>query len=100
MHIGTISSKGQLVIPKKMRRILHLSSGQKVVIILDKDHLEIIPLPENPAEAFCGYFKKGSSLVNALLKERMEDNKREEKDSVRFLRTSRLPGKRKKLSKS
>lgn len=91
MPIVTLSSKGQLVIPKEIREALGVKPGQKVFFKIVKDHLvEIAPLPEDPIRHFCGIFKEGSSLTGALLKEREEDKKREEKRFNRFLRTSRI----------
>ena len=91
MPIVTLSSKGQLVIPKEIREALGVKPGKKVFFKMVKDHLvEIVPLPEDPVRHFCGIFKEGSSLTGALLKERGEDKKREEKKLNRFLRTSRV----------
>jgi AbrB family looped-hinge helix DNA binding protein len=88
MAIVTISSKGQLVIPKEIRESLHINPKQKVLLKVTKDHVEMQPLPENPIEYFCGIFKEGSSLTKALLKERKEDRKREEKKFTRLFRAS------------
>ena len=91
MPISTLSSKGQLVIPKEIREALGVKPGQKVFFKIVKDHLvEIAPLPEDPVRHFCGIFKEGPSLTRALLKEREEDRKREEKKLNRFIRTSRV----------
>jgi AbrB family looped-hinge helix DNA binding protein len=91
MPISTLSSKGQLVIPKEIRDALGVKPGQKVFFKIVKDHLvEIAPLPEDPVRHFCGIFKGGPSLTGALLKERREDRKREEKKLNRFIRTSRV----------
>ena len=91
MRIVTLSSKGQLVIPKEIREALGIKPRQKVLFKIVKDHLvEIAPLPENPVRHFCGIFKKGSSLTGALLKEREEDKRREGKKHNRFFRTSRI----------
>lgn len=91
MPIVTLSSKGQLVIPKKIREALGIKPRQKVFFKIVKDHLvEIAPLPEDPVRHFCGIFKEGPSLTGALLKEREEDKKREDKKLNRLIRTSRV----------
>ena len=91
MPISTLSSKGQLVIPKEIREALGVKPGQRVFFKIVKDHLvEIAPLPEDPVRHFCGIFKEGPSLTRALLREREEDKKREEKKLNRFVRTSRI----------
>ena len=91
MPIVTLSSKGQLVIPKKIREALGIKPRQKVFFKIVKDHLvEIAPLPDDPVRHFCGIFKEGSSLTGALLKERKEDKKREGEKYHRFFRTSRV----------
>ena len=94
MPIVTISSKGQLVIPKHVRKILRIKPKQKVLLKIVEDRAELIPIPENPVEAFCGVFEKGSSLTDALLKERKEECEHEKKGSARFVRSTRLSKKR------
>lgn len=94
MPIVTVSSKGQFVIPKAIREALHIKPKQKVLLKMGKGHAELIPVPEHPVDAFCGAFEKGPSLVDALLKERKEELNREEKDTSRLLRPSRIPKKR------
>jgi len=79
MPITTVSSKGQLVIPKEIRDILGIKPKQKVILKVVKDHAVIEPLPDDPVEYFCGIFKEGTSLTRTLLKERKEDKRREEK---------------------
>ena len=43
MEAMAISPKFQIVIPKKVRELLHLIPGQKVQIVPYEDRLEIIP---------------------------------------------------------
>ncbi|MEW5818291.1 MAG: AbrB/MazE/SpoVT family DNA-binding domain-containing protein [Spirochaetota bacterium] len=90
MPIVTVSSKGQLVIPKEIRDTLNIKPKQKVLLKVTKGHVEIEPLPEDPIEHFCGIFEDGSSLTGVLLKAREEDKKLEEKNLARFVRPSRL----------
>lgn len=88
MTIATVSSKGQLVIPKEIRDTLGIKPKQKVILKVVKGHAVIEPLPEDTVEYFCGVFKEGTSLTKALLKEREEDKRREEKKVARLLRPS------------
>ena len=90
MPAAIISSKGQLVIPKEIRDILGIKPKQKVLLKIVKNHAVIEPLPEKPVEVFCGIFKDGTSLTRALLRQRREDKKHEEKVPVGLLRPSRI----------
>ncbi len=73
MPTVTVSPKGQIVVPKEVREALGIKPSQKLFIKVVKDHAEIIPLPKDPVEGFCGIFSKGSSLTKALLRERKEE---------------------------
>jgi AbrB family looped-hinge helix DNA binding protein len=87
MPTVTVSSKGQLVIPKEVREALGIKPKQKVVLKVVQGHAEIEPLPEDPIEYLCGIFKDHPvSLTAELLKDRQEDKKHEEKKFVRRLR--------------
>ena len=97
MPVVTVSSKGQLVIPKKMRDALGIKAKQKVNLKLVENHVEMEPLPKDPVEYFCGIFSEGSSLTEALLRDRREDKEREEEKNPRFLRPSGISKKRNKL---
>lgn len=96
MTIVKASSKGQIVLPKEIRRKLDIRPGQKVVLRLVGDHAEIKPLPRDPIESLLGIFKDyPGSLANELLTERRKDREREEADIARFARRSGLPQRRK-----
>lgn len=46
MEISTISSKYQVVIPRKIRAQYHLKPGQKVAFIPHKNSLRLVVVPE------------------------------------------------------
>lgn len=94
MSIVTTSTKGQVVIPKEEREKIGLKPGTKVMVKAVDDHVEIYPLPEDPIEYFCGIFKEGPSLTEALLKDRKEELRREEEKIARHLRSSGLSKRR------
>jgi AbrB family looped-hinge helix DNA binding protein len=77
MNIVTSSSRGQIVIPKNIRNELRIGPGKKLLIKTEGDHAILMPLPDDPVEHFCGYFKDRSSLTKALLDERAKDRDRE-----------------------
>jgi AbrB family looped-hinge helix DNA binding protein len=94
MPIVATSAKGQVVIPKKEREKLGMKPGAKVIVKAVSDHIEIYPLLENPVEYFCGFYKKGSSLTHALLKDRKKEAGRELKRGAGSLCHSGIPEKR------
>ena len=94
MSIVTTSLKGQVVIPKREREKLGIKPGSKVMVKAVQDHIEIHPLPEDPIEYFCGIFEEGSSLTEALLRDRKGEMRREEEKITRQLRPAGLSKKR------
>lgn len=79
MPVVTTSNRGQIVIPRDIRRQLNIRPGKKILVKAEKDHAVLLPLPDDPVEHFCGYFQKGPSLTQALLEERKREKEREEK---------------------
>ncbi|MEE9164772.1 MAG: AbrB/MazE/SpoVT family DNA-binding domain-containing protein [Nitrospinota bacterium] len=77
MAIVKTSPKGQVVIPKNIRRKFNVVAG-KLINVFEKDgHIILEPLPDDPIDAACGMLKDGPSLTKALLKSRKEDRKLE-----------------------
>ncbi|MCP4667372.1 MAG: AbrB/MazE/SpoVT family DNA-binding domain-containing protein [Deltaproteobacteria bacterium] len=79
MSIVTTSNRGQIVIPRDVRKQLHIVPGKKILVKAEGDRAILFPLPDDPVEHFCGIFEKGPSLTKALLSERRKERKREEK---------------------
>jgi len=82
MHIVTASNRGQIVIPKEIRKKLQIAPGKRLLVKVEADHILITPLPDDPVEQFCGVFKDGPSLTKALLDERRKDRDRESKKTT------------------
>lgn len=79
MTIVTTSTKGQIVLPKEVRKKLDIRPGQRVALRVVRDHAELKPLPRDPIESLCGIFKSHPvSLAKELLAERGKDREREE----------------------
>jgi AbrB family looped-hinge helix DNA binding protein len=55
MATTKISSKYQVVIPKVVRKKLHLKSGQKMTVVVKGEVVYLIP--EKPLESFKGFLK-------------------------------------------
>jgi AbrB family looped-hinge helix DNA binding protein len=82
MQVVTASSRGQIVIPKEIRKRLNIVAGKKLCVKAVGDTVLLTPLPDDPVEAFCGIFKERSSLTRALIENRKKDKHREEKKIV------------------
>jgi AbrB family looped-hinge helix DNA binding protein len=53
MTTVTVSSKGQIVIPKKLREILGLTTGNKLKVFQEKKKIILVAEPEvKPSELF------------------------------------------------
>lgn len=74
----TISNKGWVVIPAELRRKYNLLPGTEVVIVDYGGVLAIIPAFKNPVKQGRGLLKGLPSLTQDLLKERKQEQSREE----------------------
>lgn len=79
MPVVKASSKGQIVIPKEIREKLGIGAGRKLLLRLVENHMEIIPLPDEPVKALRGMLKAETSLAAELLEERKRDDAGDEK---------------------
>lgn len=80
MQIVTASSRGQIVIPKEIRKRLNIVAGKKLSVNVEGDQVVLTLLPDDPVEAFCGIFKQKSSLTGALAEQRKKDRYHEENE--------------------
>ncbi len=78
METAYVTTKGQLVVPAKLRRKYGIKPGTKICFI-ERDH-EIIfqPVTKEYIRSVCGMLKSDISISKALLEERGRDKEREE----------------------
>jgi AbrB family looped-hinge helix DNA binding protein len=75
--VVTMSSKGQVVIPKELRDSLHLKAGTKFQVRVRGNEI-VLARPDDWRTVYEQIVPSRQSLVKALLKERALDRKRED----------------------
>ncbi len=78
METTSVTSKGQLVIPAKLRRRYGIQPGTKVRFIERDNEILLQPLTKEYIRNTCGLLKSKTSVTEMLLKERANDRDREE----------------------
>lgn len=71
-----ISTKGWVVIPAGLRQKYNLKPGDQVQVVDYGGVLAIVPSVQDPVEHAAGRLAKGSSLTDALLRERRAQRRR------------------------
>jgi AbrB family looped-hinge helix DNA binding protein len=71
----TVSSKGQLVIPKPMREELGIRTGSKVLIRQHDNSILILPKPKDPLEAMIAL---GRRLKLGDMRKELQEERRKE----------------------
>ena len=78
METAYITSKGQLVIPAKLRRRYGMKPGTKVCFVERENEIVFQPVTKEYIRSVCGMLKSDTSVTQELLKERGKDKEREE----------------------
>ncbi|MBU0561098.1 MAG: AbrB/MazE/SpoVT family DNA-binding domain-containing protein [Bacteroidetes bacterium] len=73
MEVGYVTSKGQLVIPSKMRRRFGIRPGTRVNFFEEEDGIKIIPITEELIDANKGFMKTSGKLLKALMEEKKKE---------------------------
>ena len=93
---ATVTSKGQITIPKRVRDQLGLKAGSKVEFVLVKGHAVLEPVGARGADALAGSLRAYSkSLAGRSPKDIMEEVRREVADEAA---KEGLPARRKRHS--
>ncbi len=78
METAYITSKGQLVVPAKLRRRYGMKPGTKVCFVERENEILFQPVTKEYIRSVCGMLKSDTSATQELLKERAKDKEREE----------------------
>jgi AbrB family looped-hinge helix DNA binding protein len=78
MAIVQISSKGQILIPDRIRKRMGLTKSGGVRQLLEKsDHLVLKPVPADPIAAATGFLQTSASLTRDLIDQHKEEARRD-----------------------
>lgn len=86
METGSVTTKGQLVIPAGIRRRFGIKAGTRVRFIERGGEIVLQPVTSAAIRSLCGVLKSDTSVTADLLAERARDSEREE-HKVAKLRT-------------
>ncbi|MFI5180881.1 MAG: AbrB/MazE/SpoVT family DNA-binding domain-containing protein [Thermoanaerobaculia bacterium] len=78
METAAVTSKGQLVVPARLRRRYGIKPGTKIRFIERPDGILFQPVTPEYIRSLCGMLSSGTSMTEALLKERARDRERED----------------------
>jgi AbrB family looped-hinge helix DNA binding protein len=77
MDTAQVSSKGQLVVPARLRRKYGIKAGTKVRFTERGNQIIMQPLTRDYIRGVCGMLKSRTSATQELLRERARDRRRE-----------------------
>ena len=72
-EISTVTTKGQLVIPSKLRRKYAITKGTQVAFLEQENRLVLQPLTPEFIRSLRGSLKGDPSALKALLEDRKRD---------------------------
>lgn len=79
MDVVQVTSKGQLVVPARLRRKYGIKPGTKIRFIERDNEIVFQPLTRDYIRSVCGMLKSETSATQELLRERARDREREER---------------------
>ena len=77
METARVTSKGQLVVPSRLRRKYGIKPGTKVRFIERDSEIVFQPVTREYIRSVCGMLKSDLSVTQELVKERERDRERE-----------------------
>jgi AbrB family looped-hinge helix DNA binding protein len=82
MNAAYVTSKGQLVVPSRIRRRFGIKPGTRINFVEEGDRIIFQPVTREYISSFRGVFKQkpGESIVQELLKERRAEKEKEDRE--------------------
>ena len=83
MNTAYVTSKGQLVVPSRIRRRFGIKPGTRVNFVEEGDRIIFQPVTREYIDSFCGIFKQKpgeKSVVQELLEERRAEKEKEDRE--------------------
>lgn len=79
METSILTSKGQLLIPKRLRAKYGIEAGKKVAFVETPNGVMLKPMDENFFNQFVGMFKEEAPSLKEYKRWKKEDQAKEEK---------------------
>ncbi len=73
VETGIVTSKGQLVIPARLRRQLAIKKGTRVAFVRDGGRMIIQPVTHEYIHSLRGLLKGKTSVLDVMLRERKRE---------------------------
>ena len=89
METSILTTKGQLLIPKRIRNKYGIKSGVKVAFIESADGVVIKPMDAAYFESFAGLYKDSLPSTDEYLKLKKEEQKLEEQKINRVFKNKK-----------
>jgi AbrB family looped-hinge helix DNA binding protein len=83
MDLAYVTSKGQLVVPARLRRKYGIKAGTRVRFVERDSEIILQPLTRQYIRSVCGLLAEAGPATPDLLKERARDRQREEARGAR-----------------
>lgn len=86
MNIAYVTSKGQLVVPARIRRRYGIKPGTRINFVEEGDRIIFQPVTREYIDSFCGIFKRKPGekpVTHQLIEEHAEEVRRDEEKLAR-----------------
>ena len=84
MDTGNVTTKGQLVIPARIRRRFGIKAGTRIRFVERDGEIVLQPVTSAAIRSLCGALKSDTAATADLLTERARDREREEAKLAKF----------------